>query len=386
MNNTITFHRDRFTWLAYLLLALYGYFINILGPLTPFLKDELGLSYTVSSLHFTAFVAGMLLVGLSGGIIIQRIGRGPALWLGAFGIGISAILLLLGWTTVLTIGASFLMGLIGSLILVIVPSALSDEHGEARAVALSEGNVIASAFSMAAPLMVGWTALLPLGWRLALGFAAFLPLPLYLIFRNVAPPQNAAQTNSLSARKPLPFLFWVYWVAIVLGVSLEFCMISWSADYLEKTLSIPRADAAQAVSLFLLAMIFGRMAASRLVQRFSVHRVVIGFILTAALGFSLFWLTESRLPSLAGLFLTGLGVAGLYPLLLSIAMGVTTDTTQASARSTLASGTAILLLPLTLGRLAGLVGIQQAYGVVAVLLVCLLGIVLAAGRKNTGHA
>ena len=69
MNNTITFHRDRFTWLAYLLLALYGYFINILGPLTPFLKDELGLSYTVSSLHFTAFAAGMLLVREAGGFV-----------------------------------------------------------------------------------------------------------------------------------------------------------------------------------------------------------------------------------------------------------------------------------------------------------------------------
>jgi hypothetical protein len=46
-----TFHRDRFTWLAYLLLAFFSYFINILGPISPFLKDELKLSYKVSSLH-----------------------------------------------------------------------------------------------------------------------------------------------------------------------------------------------------------------------------------------------------------------------------------------------------------------------------------------------
>ena len=50
-----TFHRDRFTWLAYLSLAFYGYFLNVLGPITPFLKDELQLTYTVSSFHFTAF-------------------------------------------------------------------------------------------------------------------------------------------------------------------------------------------------------------------------------------------------------------------------------------------------------------------------------------------
>ena len=55
-----TFRRDRFTWLLYLVLAFYGYFINILGPITPFLRSELGLSYTVSSLHFAAFAVGML--------------------------------------------------------------------------------------------------------------------------------------------------------------------------------------------------------------------------------------------------------------------------------------------------------------------------------------
>ncbi len=44
-----TFHRDRFTWLAYLLFAFFAYFLNILGPITPFLKDELRLTYTVRS-------------------------------------------------------------------------------------------------------------------------------------------------------------------------------------------------------------------------------------------------------------------------------------------------------------------------------------------------
>ncbi|MCK7485400.1 MAG: hypothetical protein MZU97_07450 [Bacillus subtilis] len=73
-----TFHRDRFTWLAYLSLALYGYFLNVLGPITPFLKDELRLTYTVSSFHFTAFAVGILLVGVGGHWVIQRIGQGPS--------------------------------------------------------------------------------------------------------------------------------------------------------------------------------------------------------------------------------------------------------------------------------------------------------------------
>src|SRR5512136_2214247 len=129
-----TFRRDRFTWLAYLLIAFYGYYLNILGPITPFLKDELKLSYTVSSLHFTAFAVGILLVGLGGHLVIERLGRRNSLWVGGFGLGLSALLLIAGQTPVFTVGASFIMGLVGSLILAIIPASLSDEHGEMRAV------------------------------------------------------------------------------------------------------------------------------------------------------------------------------------------------------------------------------------------------------------
>jgi fucose permease len=383
-NMTIqTFHRDRFTWLAYLLLAFYGYFLNILGPITPFLKHELNLSYTVSSLHFTAFAVGMLIVGFGGHILIERIGRRRALWLGSFGMSVSALILLAGRTAALTIGASFCMGLVGSLILVIIPSALSDQHGESRAVALSEANVIASLLSTAAPLMVGWTAALPGGWRLALGIAVFVPLLMRLGFGNAAPPQSVSpREDSASAKQSLPILFWVYWVAIVLAVSVEFCMISWSADYLENSLNMPRVDAAQSVSLFLAAMIVGRMSVSRLVQRFSIHNVVISSIVLAGIGFAFFWLTNVPVLGLTGLFMMGLGVAGMYPLLLSLAIGAAgNNTTQASARAALASGTAILALPLVLGRLADMTSIRQAYGVVVILLVGVFLIVLATSRK-----
>jgi len=206
-----TFHRDRFTWLAYLSLAFYGYFLNILGPITPFLKDELQLTYTVSSFHFTAFAVGILLIGVGGHLLIQRIGKQRSLWLGLFGISISAVLLLIGKTPIITIGASFLMGLIGSLILAIVPAALSDQHGEMKAVALSEANVIASLFATSAPLLVGWFAHSFGNWRSALGLMAGTPILMLValgkdssqaITFTVAEPHKASQ--------PLQALFWQF--------------------------------------------------------------------------------------------------------------------------------------------------------------------------------
>ena len=377
-----TFHRDRFTWLAYLSLAFYGYFLNVLGPITPFLKEELQLTYTVSSFHFTAFAIGILLIGLGGHLVIQRIGHQRSLWLGLFGMSLSALLLLTGRSSVITIGASFLMGLVGSLILAIVPAALSDQHGEMKAVALSEANVIASLFATSAPLLVGWFAHTGGGWRLALGIMAGIPILMFLgLGRNSSPTATSVAEESAQSDKPLPLLFWLYWVGIVLGVSVEFCMVFWSADYLEQVLGLIKADAAQAVSLFLAAMIVGRILSSRLVQRFSTRAVVTVSIVVAGIGFLLFWRTDNIFVGLSGLFITGLGVASLYPLILSLAINASNgNTVQAGARATLASGTAILALPLALGGLADAVGIRAAYAVVLVLLVSVFLIIHFAGK------
>ena len=104
-------------------------------------------------------------------------------------------------------------------------------------------------------------------------------------------------------------------------------------------------------------------------------------ILLASLGFLIFWRTENVVLGLSGLFLTGLGVANLYPLILSLAIGAANgNTVQAGARATLASGTAILALPLALGRLADAAGIRSAYGVVLILLMTGFLINLIAGR------
>ena len=377
-----TFRRNRFTWLMYLSLAYYGYFLNVLGPITPFLKDELDLTYTVSSFHFTAFAVGILLIGIGGHLVIQPIGKQRSLWLGLFGMSLSALLLLFGRNPIITIGASFLMGLIGSLILAIVPAALSDQHGEMRAVALSEANVIASLFATSAPLLVGWFAHSIGNWRWALGIMAVFPVLMLLgLGRNSLQLSSSLSTESPHSNQPLPVLFWIYWLGIVLGVSVEFCMVFWSADYMEQVLGLLKADAAQAVSLFLGAMIVGRMLGSRLVQQFSTRAVITVSIIIAATGFLFFWRTQNSFIGLSGLFLTGLGVANLYPLILSLAISAANgNTVQAGARATLASGTAILALPLILGSFADAVGIRPAYSVVLLLLIGVFLINQIAGR------
>ena len=382
-----TFVRDRYTWMLYLLLAFYVYFLNALGPITPFLKDELGLSYTVSSLHYSMFALGILLVGVGGGFVVRRLGRWRSLWAGTGAISLMTFLLVFGKSAVVTISASFFMGLFSSLIIVIVPLALSELHGDMRAVAISEANVIASAVATSAPVLVGVLARTTLGWRSALVIVAFAPLLMYPLFRSARQAEPASQqAASVARQKGLPALYWLYWVCLFLGVSAEFCMISWSADYLKTTLNMRQADAALSVSLFLCAMIIGRFSGSRLVQKFSIRRILPASILLAVGGFFLYWANFNIVLTLAGMFLTGLGIANLYPLGVSLALSSAgSELVQASTRASLASGLAILALPLVLGRLADAVGIHAAYVVVPTVLLMALAL-FGLGEKITHQA
>jgi len=132
----------------------------------------------------------------------------------------------------------------------------------------------------------------------------------------------------------------------------------------------------------LAGMMMGRLIGSRLVRRGGEHRLVLGSIFTAVCGFLMFWLAGPAALVLAGLLLTGLGVACLYPMLQSLALRATPgQSVQASARTTLASGVAILASPLLLGSLADAMGIARAYGVVAVLLMGVFAMLQLANRR-----
>ena len=373
------FIRSGYTRLAYAMLALYGYALNVLGPVTPFLRAELGLSYTVSGYHFSAFAAGIVGAGLFGGALLRAVGRRSALWAGAGGIACGAALLALGHRPSLTIGGALLMGTVGSAILVVVASSLSDEHGPLRVYALTEANVVASLVSALTGVVVGALARTPLGWRAALAAAVIAPPALFLTSRAVSVPQPARAAPARPRRRLRP-LFWTYWCALVMAVSVEFCLVFWAADFLEEAVGLRRDESAASVSIFLAGMLLGRLAASRIVRRVPPATLVEASLALAAAAFLAYWRAPSPGWALPALLACGVGVASLYPMLLSLALAAAEDADLAAARATLASGVAILCLPLLLARLADAFGIRAAHGLVVAVLAAAWALARAARR------
>ncbi|MCW5850296.1 MAG: MFS transporter [Anaerolineae bacterium] len=376
------FTRDRFTWLTYLMLGYYAYLLNVFGPLMPFLRAELGLSYTEGSLHFSAFAVGMLLAGAVGDRLARRLGTRRVFWGGAAGMALGTVGLAVGRALWLTVPSALVMGGFGTLLLVLIPATLSLRYGNLRTVALTESNTVASLCSSLPPVLVGLLESGGLGWRHALTLSVVFVALLAVQFRTVALPELRAVQTAETTRRRLPWGYWAYWTVLFLSVAVEFCLIAWSADFMEHEIGLGRVLAASSVSVFLGAMLVGRFVGSSLARRVPGLRLLLGAQVVTGLGFALFWLTRAAPLALVGLFIAGLGVANLYPVTLSLAVGAAPgQPSTATARATLASGVAILTLPMLLGWLADRLSLGAAYGVVGVLIVAAFLMTLGAASR-----
>ena len=376
--------RDSATWIGYLLIGYYAYLQASLGPLMPFLRDEVGFDYTTAGLHFSALALGTVIIGSSADRVIGRIGRKAASRGGATGVAVGAIMLTLSPHVAVSLFSTLFMGYSGSLLGTTVQSMLADRHHGARAVALIESCIIASIFAFMAPLAVGFWQGTGLGWRLALWMAILLPAVLGVrFFRNGSSQRERATRVSRPIKGRIPSAFWPFWAANILGVSIEWSMIYWGASFLEEVGGVSKTVAATSMSIFLAAMLAGRIAGSRLATKYRSEQLLLAAVLIAAIGFPLFWLGVFIQVRLLGLFIMGLGIANLYPLICSIAIGLMPGRPEvASARLSLGVGLALISVPLLLGWVADRLTVWQAYAIVALFVGLLFVTLLVAVRGS----
>jgi predicted MFS family arabinose efflux permease len=365
------FVRDRATWLAYFMLGYFAYVESSLGPLMPSLRAEFGISYTVASLHLSVFAAGSVLVGLAGERLARRRRRRTVFWVAAGGYTFGAVLLVASPVVVGTIAAALVLGVFGGFLLLTIQAHLSDLHGARRAIAIAESNVAASSCAVLAAVAVGGFERAGVGWRGAVVLALAGVAVLALRFRNVPMPRSLpAAAGRHGGGRGLPGTFWAAAAVLFLGVAAEWCVGYWGADFLDRKGGLGRATAAAAMSAYFVAMAIGRFAGSRLARRYADQLLLVVTFAVAAAGFVLLWLAPYPPLKLLGLFVTGLGIAGVYPFTVTVAMAVAPAAVDVvTARLVFSGAFAILLVPFVLGILADGVGIASAFGVTLPLLV-----------------
>ena len=355
---SLLFNRDAGTWVSYLLLGYFAFMQSTLGSFLPFLRLELNLSFAQTSANSSLYALGLLIASLSADRLEERFGARRLLWGGALGMAAGAAVVMFAPNLAVSLTGFFLLGGLGALTLIQVSAVLSAKHGPNRTRALGEANVLASFCSVLAPLAIGGAVAVGLGWRGGLSIALLFLGVLMLRFWQTPFPREKYPAHT---RSPLPGRYWRFWTTLLLCVAAEFGVIFWAVDFLGSG-SLTRTAASLGLSGFLLAMLVGRTLGTSLAGRLEAESVVLGSLAVAFSGFLVYWLGSAAWLQLSGLFVTGLGVANLYPFVLSLALSVAPPDAlgTASARIPLASGVAILFSPFILGTLADLTTLAAA--------------------------
>ena len=361
--------RDRLTWLVYLQLGVYGYFLYGFGPTVPLLREEQDISRTLSGLHGTALAVGALVAGTTTAAIVRRWGRATALWGGLVIVCVGAVTYVSTTALPLTLTGAFLGSLGGSFTITAVAPTLMEHHGAGGPAAISEANATAAAAGIVAPLVVGLAVLTGLGWRAGLLVVLVLvgALAAALGRTRIPAPREVPQHHDGSTR--LPTRYWIGWGVLAACIACEFCLTLWAADILHSRDGLGAGAASASLTGLVAGMFVGRLVGGRLALRFGVDPMLYAALAVAAVGFGVFWASTRAPFAIAGLMICGLGVALHYPLGISRAIDAAEGRPDlASARASLAVALAIGVGPFALGALADQIGLHQAFLVVPALL------------------
>ncbi len=359
------------TWLVYLQIGVYGFFIYGFGPTVPLLREEQDLSRTLSGLHGTALAVGALLAGLTTAAIIRWRGRAAALWGGMAVLCLGVVVYVSSTALPVTLLGALLGSLGGSFTITAVAPTLMERHGTGGPAAISEANASAAAAGIVAPLLVGGAVLVGLGWRAGLLVVLILVLALAAVLGRTPVPAPRAVAEHHEGSSRLPARYWIGWCVLAACICTEFCLTLWAADILRTRNGLGPGGASAGLTGLVVGMLLGRLAGGRLALRFGIDPLLYAAIGVAAAGFALFWVSTWAPLAIAGLLVCGLGVALHYPLGIARAIDAAEGRPDlASARAALAAALAIGVGPFALGALADQVGLHTAFLVVP----CLLGL------------
>lgn len=370
---------DRPTWIAYVQLAFWAWFLYAFGATQALLRDEQGTTRSIASLHGTALAVGGLIGALLTAPAVARWGRGVVMRVSAM--AAVASILVYTWPgaapSVSMVGAA-LCSFFGTFLLITINAFLLDYQGGAGPASLTEANALAAFMGLLGPLAIGLGAATVLGWRWGV-WIVVIALVAVEVWRGrhvaVFGTKGLARHEAEGGRFRAP----VYWSlgVIMCFLGAEFSLTFWGADLLRERCGFGAAAAAASIAAITGGMLIGRLWGSRLAQRMPTERLLKGSIVVALAAFLLSWSFTLWPVVLLGLLLTGVGIGVHWPL--GVARVVRSSggmTDRASAAASIAGSISMAIAPFALGALSDTIGFHVAFLLVPALLAVALVILV----------
>ncbi|HUB23260.1 MAG TPA: MFS transporter [Streptosporangiaceae bacterium] len=196
------------------------------------------------------------------------------------------------------------------------------------------------------------------------------------------PSQKGRPPDTPRSPRQISVVLWVLGLLALCGQVGEGAAGDWSAVYLHVDLGTSAGVAAAGLAAFSVTMAAGRVAGDRLAARFGSVRLVRASGLVAGLGLAAGLLIRTPAAAIAGFALLGVGLAGIFPQIVSSAVRL--DPSRAGrniGRIAAVAYSGLLGGPVAIGAVASGVGLRDALLIPAALAV----LVAAAAGVLSSH-
>ena len=371
-------------WAARIGFFTGGFTVASWAPLIPFVQSNLALE---------PFVLGILLLGLGVGSFVgmpltgaltQKIGARNAIAVSGLASCLLLVLLALMPSFYFECAALLAYGVaLGSLeVSVNIYGTYLENKKKGRLMsglhaAYSIGEV-ASAAALTALFVIGATPLTAVGaLMLVLSIALIVVLSQIKNERISSPQKEKSEKFAFKLTGPIGIL------AVICGIIFltEGAMLDWSAIYLRDNAGVAQEASASGYTLFVIAMALSRLVGDRLTTKFGPQTILIGGVLMIMLMLTVLVFIPTPVVAFTSLFIMGLGIANLAPILISAASrNKTMESVKAITTMTTVGYGGLLAGPALIGAISSAISLQGAFLFICALL--LMGLTMISRHKT----
>ena len=352
---------------------LLGMLFILWGILLPDIAKDLRMSELVSGTFFSLFSIGMMLGAVIGGKYVSRFDHMPLL---AAMLSINALLLftisqLHQWQWVLVVAV--LIGIVSSTIFTLGHTLIARLYEEKRFTMMGLMDFMFSLGTFAASFFVTVLYGIAENWRLPIQVLAAVMVCVsaytYIAARSQAKvlkgqPKPERKTLAVGAVIKQPIFIFMALLSFGYG-AVEFGNANWFVSYAQNGIGFTGEQSRNLLACFTAGMVISRLVFPFLLRFVSVHRLIVFMASASLVGVFAIKLMPSLYGIGAGNLFLGLGLGGLFPLMLSAAMNIDSQNGPVlSGICIIGNSTGVQVASFSTGLWAHYVPLTSAYWVI----------------------
>ncbi len=356
--------------------VLFGASMTIFGASIPKIIRLYDWSYSAAGLVLAASAIGYFISTFISGFLIKYVGGRWVVVITLIVAGASFLFFARFPSVAMNFALNFLIGFGqgGTEVVSNVTIIRMEQDGKSRLMNLLHASFCIGAFI--GPLgvagligsTVGWQLIFPIVGGAILLTAAALFFRKFPDVKDITPPAPeipgeltvTGRESRIGNNAMRRVLLGMYSALILLYVGIELSMSNWSAEFFVVRLGTAEGTGAFMVALLWVGLFAGRIGLSLFYH--GTRQEVVLFVLTSASALLILLMLFSESPAASAIlmFLVGLGLSGIYPLVMTL-VGKGSRSTVAVGIVTTAGGVGSLSFPYILALIADTAGLYRAF-------------------------